>query len=101
MKYALVFAVVIASVSLLAFAGCRDSARADAVVPDVAATPAPGGNAAVSNDDVFDGKKIVKTDAEWKAEINTNRPIRSSGRVTPSRHSTTSISTTTKRAPTT
>src|SRR6476646_8084142 len=73
MKYEPVFALIIASVSLLVFAGCRDAARADGVMPNVAGTPTPSGNStsstAPSNDEVFDGKEIVKTDAEWKAQL--------------------------------
>ena len=69
MKCVLVFAVILASVSLLVFAGCRDATRSDAVVPEVSSTPAPSSNASSSSDDVFDGKEIVKTDAEWKAQL--------------------------------
>ena len=70
MKYALIFVAILASVSLLVFAGCRDAARADAVIPDVAPTPATSaGNTVISNDEVFDGKEIVKTDAEWRAQL--------------------------------
>jgi peptide-methionine (R)-S-oxide reductase len=70
MRYAIIFVAVIASVSLFVVAGCRDSTRADAVVPDVAPTPAASGNnSASSNDEEFDGHEIVKTDAEWKAQL--------------------------------
>ena len=68
MRYAFVFAFLIASVSLLAFAGCRRSANVGAVVAEAAPTP---GTVAVAsaNDDEFDGKEITKTDAEWKKEL--------------------------------
>ena len=70
MRYAFVFVAILASVSLFVFAGCRDSARVEAVVPDVAPTPAVvNANNSSSNDDVFDGHVITKTDAEWKAQL--------------------------------
>ena len=69
MRYAVVGAAIAASVSLLVFAGCRDSARVDAVVPDVSATPSSAPASGGSSDEIFDGHEIVKTDAEWKAQL--------------------------------
>jgi peptide-methionine (R)-S-oxide reductase len=67
MKYAVIFAAVLASVSLLVFAGCRDTATAESVAVEVA--PTPSANAAPSNDEEFDGKEIKKSDAEWKKQL--------------------------------
>jgi peptide-methionine (R)-S-oxide reductase len=71
MRYAFILALIVASVSLLVFAGCRDSARvaADTVSPEVAPTPAASSINVVSNDEVFDGHVITKTDAEWRAQL--------------------------------
>ncbi len=72
MKYAFIFVAIIASVSLFVFAGCRDTTAVavDTVTPDAVPTPATASNnAAVSNDDVFDGHRITKTDAEWRAQL--------------------------------
>ncbi|MBV9240861.1 MAG: peptide-methionine (R)-S-oxide reductase MsrB [Acidobacteria bacterium] len=72
MKYAVVSIAIVASVSFLVVAGCRESGRtseADTVVPNAATTPAPGQSNSVSNDEVFDGHVITKTDAEWRAQL--------------------------------
>lgn len=67
MKYAVIFAAVLASVSLLVFAGCRETATAESVVAEVA--PTPSSNVAPSNDEEFDGNEIKKTNAQWKKEL--------------------------------
>ncbi|HEY2847799.1 MAG TPA: peptide-methionine (R)-S-oxide reductase MsrB [Pyrinomonadaceae bacterium] len=71
MKYAFVFVVILASVSLLVIAGCRPTSRAeiDPVSFAPEPTPAAAANNVASNDDVFDGHVITKTDAEWKAQL--------------------------------
>lgn len=73
MKYAVVSVAIVASVSFVIFAGCRDSGRvtADSVAPDVDPTPAVASNSTgvTPNDEVFDGHVIKKTDAEWKAQL--------------------------------
>jgi len=69
MRHAFIFAAIVASVSLLVFAGCRDSASVEAVVPDVAPTPAAANANSPANDDVFDGQTIKKSDKEWKAQL--------------------------------
>jgi peptide-methionine (R)-S-oxide reductase len=71
MRYAVVFVVLIASVSLLVFAGCRESARAEVenVIPATVPTPVAVDNKTSSNDEVFDGHVITKTDAEWRAQL--------------------------------
>jgi peptide-methionine (R)-S-oxide reductase len=70
MKYAVVSVAIVASVSFFVFAGCRDSARvtSDNVPPDVDPTPAASSNAP-SNDEVFDGQTIKKSDKEWRAQL--------------------------------
>jgi peptide-methionine (R)-S-oxide reductase len=69
MKYAFVLVALLASVSFLVFAGCRDATPVAATVPDVEPTPAAGSNNIVSNDEIFDGHVIKKSDAEWKAQL--------------------------------
>jgi len=70
MKYALTFALIVCSVSLLVFAGCRRSASAEAVIaPQGAPMATADSNVAPGNDEEFDGKEITKTDAEWKKEL--------------------------------
>ncbi|MFL6375369.1 MAG: peptide-methionine (R)-S-oxide reductase MsrB, partial [Pyrinomonadaceae bacterium] len=71
MRYAFIFVVVLASVSFLVFAGCRDAASVAATMPEVAPTPAaaPANNSVASNDEIFDGHVITKTEAEWRAQL--------------------------------
>ena len=64
---------IISLVSVVGFAlGCGQSAASKnetaAAAPEVSATPSKADPAARnSSDDVFNGEKIEKTDAEWKA----------------------------------
>jgi peptide-methionine (R)-S-oxide reductase len=71
MKYVFIFVVILASVSLLVIAGCRDSASVavDPLAPAPGPTPDAVANNAPTNDEVFDGHEIKKTDAEWKAQL--------------------------------
>ena len=68
MRYAFIFAFLITSVSLLVFAGCRQSANVGTVMAEAAPTPGAV-NTAPASDEEFDGKQITKTDAEWKKEL--------------------------------
>ena len=71
MKYAVVSVALLASVSFLVVAGCRDSARVaiDPASAETEPTPAAAGNTVPSNDDVFDGQTIKKSDKEWRAQL--------------------------------
>lgn len=61
MKYAIIFVSFIALVSTSLFTSCREAPTTDAQ------TVSQNRTTASSNDDEFDGKKIVKTEAEWKS----------------------------------
>lgn len=74
MRYKSVFAfsLVLVAVAGLAAIGCtRSTASQPKNEPVVDATPKPAVPASSTpSDDVFDGKEIVKTDAEWKAQLS-------------------------------
>jgi len=72
MKYAFIFVALLASVSLLVVAGCRDGSPVEAVVPDAEPTPAVASNNTVPNDDIFDGQTIKRSDKEWRAQLTEN-----------------------------
>ncbi len=64
MKYLFIFAILLSSVSLIAAFGCGSAVKTESRPQPVAIaenTPASAGN-----DDVFDGKKVVKTEDEWR-----------------------------------
>lgn len=65
---------IISIVSVMGFAlGCgqsaasqKDNSSTAAAAPDVSATPAKMTVAMGASDDVFNGEKVIKTEAEWK-----------------------------------
>lgn len=65
MKYAILFALSLVTVSVLFAAGCGRSATGETA--PTAATPSSP--VAQSSDDEFDGNKIVKTEDEWRAQL--------------------------------
>jgi len=70
MKYLIIFAIITVSVSSLLFTGCTSPAKSETA----SAPPARTANdnkltAPPANDDVFDGKEVVKTDDEWRAQL--------------------------------
>jgi peptide-methionine (R)-S-oxide reductase len=74
MRYVFTFAIIAASVSLIAFAGCRESSTVEAVNAEVQPTPKSVANNAVPvSDDEFDGTVITKTKAEWKAQLTKSQ----------------------------
>src|SRR4051794_25745009 len=70
MKYGIIFALFTALVSSFLLSSCTSAAKSETA----SAPPAPITNdnkaaAAPPNDDVFDGKEVVKTDDEWRAQL--------------------------------
>lgn len=64
MKYLYIFAFFAVPVSLITVPGCRGTAS---TAPDSQPSVAVGSTPVTpGNDDVFDGKKIVKTEDEWR-----------------------------------
>jgi len=66
MKHILFFATALISVSIFSTTSCQQKA----VIAEATPQPTPKAEtktAANASDDVFDGNKVVKTDAEWKA----------------------------------
>lgn len=73
LKIGIIFAVV-SLVSVAAFAvGCGRSAASinepAGSAPETSATPAKSGPSAVGSDDVFNGEKLVRPEAEWKKQL--------------------------------
>jgi peptide-methionine (R)-S-oxide reductase len=72
MRSAIVFAILTTLVSVLLTAGCGQVVRTESVPPT---TPVYGNSAAhteaatPTSDEVFDGKEIVKTAEEWRAQL--------------------------------
>lgn len=66
MKHILFFALALISVSMFSSTACQQKTAIAEVTPEP--TPKTATKAASNpSDDVFDGNKVVKTDAEWKA----------------------------------
>lgn len=64
MKYAIIFANLLITVSFIAGIGCNTSAKVEQTPqPPAVAESTPS---AAGNDDVFDGNKVVKTEDEWR-----------------------------------
>lgn len=76
MKFRINFVGCVALVSSLLAIGCQSAARVESpMVQPSAATPAPTAEkpARAQSDDEFDGEKIVKTDAEWRAQLSAEQ----------------------------
>ena len=67
MKYTSFFAIFAAVVSTVFAAGCGQPVRNEAPPREI--TVAEGKPAESASDDEFDGKKIVRTDEEWHAQL--------------------------------
>lgn len=65
---------LVLSITAIGFAlGCSQSAASKNDVlsnaPETSATPAKGGAMSSASDEVFDGEKLVRSDAEWKKQL--------------------------------
>lgn len=72
MKYRILLALtVILSVTaiLVVFGQTHSENQNEKMIAAAVKTPPKNGKTAVSKDDVFDGKKIVKTEEEWRKEL--------------------------------
>ncbi len=72
MRYKTVFASLLLTVSALAGTGCRTEVSTTQSEQTSAAASSPSTPAAIiptTSDNEFDGKKVEKTDAEWRAVL--------------------------------
>jgi peptide-methionine (R)-S-oxide reductase len=73
MRYTTVFASLLLAVSVATGAGCRSgisSAHSDSLVPEQnSPTPKTVSSGPATTDIEFDGKKIEKTEEEWRAQL--------------------------------
>ncbi len=71
MKHILFFAFALISVSMFSTTACQQKTAVAEVTPSP--TPKSETKAAANpSDDVFDGNKVVKTEAEWKAQLTAD-----------------------------
>ena len=72
------FSILVATMAVAVFACTRSTASQSNATPVAEATPKPvvpasQTSAPASSDDVFDGKEIVKTKEEWKAQLTPDQ----------------------------
>lgn len=69
MKYVLIFAISAGAVSSIAMLGCSRTAKTEAAPPANTVAEQKTAPANPASDDVFDGREVVKTDEEWRAQL--------------------------------